>query len=118
MPSWFSLIVDQDELDLTPPAGGGQWRQPATSELVQTHDQMVAKARTSLSGRSDEFLRTTKWSLRAGGQVVMSEARDVVLRDSMNHLAHHRGQLTVYLRLLGRPVPSVYGPSADDARFL
>jgi uncharacterized damage-inducible protein DinB len=48
----------------------------------------------------------------------MNEPRDVVLRDTMNHLAHHRGQLTVYLRLIGAPVPSVYGPSADDSRFL
>jgi len=117
MPSWFSLIVDQDELDLTPP-GGGQFRQPGIAELVKVHDEQLAKARTSLAGKGDEFLRTTKWSLRAGGHVVMSEPRDVVLRDTMNHLAHHRGQLTVYLRLLGRPVPAVYGPSADDSRFL
>jgi uncharacterized damage-inducible protein DinB len=118
MPSWFSLIVDQDELDLTPPSGGGQFRQPAIADLVTVHDDLVAKARASLAAKSDEFLRTTKWSLRAGGQVVLSDPRDVVLRDTMNHLAHHRGQLTVYLRLLGRPVPAVYGPSADDSRFL
>lgn len=118
MPSWVGLIVDQDELDLTPPPGSGQYRQPATAELVQVHDGHVAKARSTLKSKSDEFLRTTKWSLRAGGKVVMSEPRDVVLRDTMNHLAHHRGQLTVYLRLLGAPVPSVYGPSADDSRFL
>jgi uncharacterized damage-inducible protein DinB len=118
MPSWFSLIVDQDELDLTPPSGGGQFRQPGIAELVHVHDELIAKARASLATKRDEFLRTTTWSLRAGGQVVMSEARDVVLRDTMNHLAHHRGQLTVYLRLLGRPVPAVYGPSADDSRFL
>lgn len=118
MPSWFSLIVDQDELDLTPPPGGGTFRQPAISELVQAHDGMVQKARASLASKTDEFLHSTKWGLRAGGQVVMSELRSVVLRDTMNHLAHHRGQLTVYLRLLGSPVPSVYGPSADDSRFL
>jgi uncharacterized damage-inducible protein DinB len=118
MPSWVGLIVDQDELDLTPPPGAGQYRQPAVSELVQAHDGHVAKAKETLAGKTDEFLRTTTWSLRAGGHVVMQEPRDVVLRDTMNHLAHHRGQLTVYLRLLGRPVPAVYGPSADDARFL
>jgi uncharacterized damage-inducible protein DinB len=117
MPSWFSLIVDQDELDLTP-SGGGQFRQPGVPELVHAHDELVARARASVAAAHDEFLRTTNWSLRAGGQVVMSEPRDVVLRDTMNHLAHHRGQLTVYLRLLGRPVPAVYGPSADDSRFL
>jgi uncharacterized damage-inducible protein DinB len=118
MPSWVGLIVDQDELDLTPPPGAGQYRQPATAELVQVHEEHVKKAREALASKTDEFLRTTKWSLRAGEQVVMSEPRDVVLRDTMNHLAHHRGQLTVYLRLLGVPVPSVYGPTADDSRFI
>lgn len=118
MPSWVNLIVNQDELDLTPPPGAGEYRQPATSELVQVHDEHVKKAREALASKSDDFLRTTQWRLKAGGQVVMSEPRDVVLRDTMNHLAHHRGQLTVYLRLLGVPVPSVYGPTADDSRFL
>ncbi len=92
-------------------------RQPATDALVQTLDQHVAKAREALAKTSDEFLLTTNWRLRAGGQVVMDQPRHVVLRDTMNHLAHHRGQLTVYLRLNDRPVPSVYGPSADDQTF-
>ena len=118
MPSWVSLIVDQDELDLTPPPGGGQYQQPAMSQLASALEGYAAKARQSLTATDDEFLLTTKWSLRAGGQVVMSEPRHVVLRDTINHLAHHRGQLTVYLRLLDAPVPAVYGPSADDARFL
>jgi len=53
-----------------------------------------------------------------GGKVVSEERRHVVLRDTMNHLAHHRGQLTVYLRLNDLTVPAIYGPSADDQRFL
>jgi len=117
MPSWVSLVVEQNELDLTPP-GGGQYQQPSTSQLVETLDGHVAKARASLSNTTDDFLLTTSWQLRAGGQVVLSDRRHVVLRDTFNHLAHHRGQLTVYLRLLNQPVPAVYGPSADDARFL
>jgi uncharacterized damage-inducible protein DinB len=60
---------------------------------------------------------TTNWKLLAGGKVVMDQPRHIVLRDTFNHLAHHRGQLTVYLRLLGRTVPAIYGPSADDQRF-
>jgi uncharacterized damage-inducible protein DinB len=117
MPSWVSMILEQDELDLTPP-GGGQYQPPSTSQLVETLDGHVAKARASLSNTTDDFLLTTSWQLRAGGQVVLSDRRHVVLRDTFNHLAHHRGQLTVYLRLLNQPVPAVYGPSADDARFL
>ena len=63
------------------------------------------------------LLLTTNWKLRAGGQVVSEAPRHIALRDMLNHLAHHRGQLTVYLRLLGAKVPAVYGPSADDQRF-
>jgi uncharacterized damage-inducible protein DinB len=115
MPSWIPLIIGQDELDLTPP-GGGQNQQPA-GPLTAVLDQHVAKARESLRSTTDEFLLTTNWRLKAGGQIVMTQPRHVVLRDTINHLAHHRGQLTVYLRLLDQPVPAIYGPSADDQRF-
>ena len=118
MPSWISLIIDQDELDLTPPPGSGQYHQPAMNELVDTHEKHVARARESLTKTNDNFLLTTKWRLRAGGKVVMEAPRYEVLRDTFNHLAHHRGQLTVYLRLNDRTVPAIYGPSADDQRFL
>jgi uncharacterized damage-inducible protein DinB len=118
MPSWVSLIIEQDELDLTPPPGGGQYQQPKTDQLVATHDQIVAKARESLAKTNDNFLLTTNWRLKAGGQIVLDQPRHIVLRDTLNHLAHHRGQLTVYLRLNDRTVPAVYGPSADDQRFL
>ena len=117
MPSWIPLIVTQDELDLTPPPGGGQFQQPKTEQLAATLDGHVAKARESLSSTNDDFLLTTNWRLKAGGRVVMEQPRHIVLRDTLNHLAHHRGQLTVYLRLLDRPVPAIYGPSADDQRF-
>ena len=117
MPSWISLIIDQDELDLTPPPGGGQYQQPATDSLVAAHDAVVATARESLSKTNDDYLMTTSWRLKAGGQVVLDQPRHIVLRDTLNHLAHHRGQLTVYLRLLDVPVPAIYGPSADDQQF-
>jgi uncharacterized damage-inducible protein DinB len=116
MPSWVSLIIDQDELDLTPP-GGGQYQQPPTDTLAAALDQHVAKARQSLLATNDTFLETTNWRLKAAGHVVMDQPRYVVLRDTLNHLAHHRGQLTVYLRLLDQPVPAIYGPSADDQQF-
>jgi uncharacterized damage-inducible protein DinB len=116
MPSWVPLILQQDELDLTPP-GGGQWRQPGVNELVQTHDKAVADARAALGSVTDEFLLNTRWRLRAGGNVVSDAPRYLVLRETFNHLAHHRGQLTVYLRLNDATVPSIYGPSADDQRF-
>jgi uncharacterized damage-inducible protein DinB len=118
MPSWISLIIDQDELDLTPPPGGGQFQQPSSRELVDTLDKNVKKGREALTKTNDQFLLTTKWRLKAGGHVVMEELRHIVLRDTISHLAHHRGQLTVYLRLNDCTVPAIYGPSADDQRFL
>jgi len=86
-------------------------------KLTTTLDQHVVKARETLSATNDDFLLTTNWRLKANGRVVADERRHVVLRDTFNHLAHHRGQLTVYLRLLDQPVPAIYGPSADDQRF-
>jgi uncharacterized damage-inducible protein DinB len=117
MPSWITLIIEQDELDLTPPPGKGQYQQPAMDTLVETLDSVVAKARESLTKTTDEYLLTTNWRLRAGGHVVLDQPRYVVLRDTINHLAHHRGQLTVYLRLNDAKVPAIYGPSADDQQF-
>ena len=117
MPSWVSLIIDQDELELNPAAGAGQYQQPSIDTLVDAHDKHVAKARESLQKTNDNYLLTTNWKLKVNGNVVSDSPRHVVLRDTFNHLAHHRGQLTVYLRLNDKPVPSVYGPSADDRSF-
>ena len=117
MPSWITLVITKDELDLTPPPGSGQYQQPAMDTLVDTMENHVAKARQSLSKTNDDYLLTTNWRLIAGGNVVMDLPRYIVLRDTLNHLAHHRGQLTVYLRLNDQKVPSIYGPSADDQSF-
>ena len=117
MPSWISLIIDQPELDIAPPEGQGEYQQPAVDQLAGVLDNVVEKARASLQKTTDEYLMTTNWKLLAGGKVVMDLPRHIVLRDTLNHLAHHRGQLTVYLRLLEQPVPALYGPSADDQRF-
>ena len=117
MPSWVSLIINKDELDLNPPAGQGQYQQPSAGSLVQTLDKAVSDARASLSSTTDSVLLTTNWKLLSSGKVVSDAPRHVVLVDTFNHLAHHRGQLTVYLRLLEQKVPAIYGPSADDPRF-
>ena len=81
--------------------------------LVKALDKCAADARAALSGTTDEFLMTP-WQLLARGQVVQETPRWVMIQDTINHWAHHRGQMTVYLRLLGAKVPSIYGPSADD----
>jgi uncharacterized damage-inducible protein DinB len=88
-----------------------------TANLVSALDGHAAKALEVLRATTDEYLLTTNWRLKAGGRVVMDQRRHVVLRDTMNHLAHHRGRLTVYLRLLEVPVLALYGPSADNQAF-
>ena len=92
--------------------------QAATSaELVPTLDQSIATARSVLGGLDDAALSET-WRLVMGGKELLSMPRAAVLRALMlNHWYHHRGQLTVYLRKLNVPVPSIYGPSADENPF-
>jgi uncharacterized damage-inducible protein DinB len=118
MPSWVSLIVNQAELDLNPPGGSNVDQRPlrTAEELVKAHDECVADAHKALSGASDEVL-AKPWRLLVSGHTVSEEPRHIVVRDTFAHLAHHRGQLTVYLRLNDVPVPAIYGPSADDTSF-
>jgi uncharacterized damage-inducible protein DinB len=119
MPGWISLVINQDHLELNPPAGQSNMGQPpaVTPEaLVQAHDDGVTGARAALRATTEEHL-AKDWKLMMSGKVVSSDSRLDVLRDTFMHLAHHRGQLTVYLRLAGGTVPALYGPSADDARW-
>jgi uncharacterized damage-inducible protein DinB len=119
MPSWVALAIKQDELDLAPP-GGSQHRPtrfPETSqELLAELDRAAADGRAALRGTTDDFLMTP-WRLLVAGTVVMETPRHEVIADTLAHLSHHRGQLTVYLRLMGEKVPAIFGPSADDQRF-
>ena len=118
MPGWIAMMINQDELDLNPP-GGSSYR-PAlprdNRELLQALDDSVAKGSEALRKTTDEHL-LTPWRLLVAQKVVVQNPRHVFLSDTFTHLAHHRGQLTVYLRLRGVAVPSIYGPTADDARF-
>jgi uncharacterized damage-inducible protein DinB len=118
IPSWIAMEINQDELDLKPVSGPNLKPQPmnTSAEYLGALDKSVAEARAALRKTTDDFLMTP-WRLLVGGQVVLEEPRHVMIRDTMNHLAHHRGQMTVYLRLMGQKVPALYGPSADDQRF-
>jgi len=99
------------ELEFTPKVLG------TSRELVAAHDDSVARAREALRKTTDAHLMTT-WRFRAGDHVISELPRHINLRDAViNHLAHHRGQLTVYLRLLDASVPAIYGPSADEGKF-
>ena len=104
-----------------PPAPAPQFGpdpSPATSaELIPTLDQSIARAKQLLGGMDDAALSST-WRLTNGDRELFATTRAAMLRSIMlNHWYHHRGQLTVYLRELGVPIPSVYGPSADENPF-
>jgi uncharacterized damage-inducible protein DinB len=117
IPSWVAMAVTQNELDIAPASGPSKRQKHETSgELVQALDKAAADARAALEKTTDEHLMTP-WRLLARGQVVMETPRHVMIRDTINHWAHHRGQMTVYMRLLGAKVPALYGPSADDHSF-
>jgi uncharacterized damage-inducible protein DinB len=119
MPSWVAMMVNQDELDLKSPGAAKfkplEWRTRA--ELASALDASVAEAREALRNTTDEHL-LTPWKFVVGGHVASENPRHVMISDAVfSHLAHHRGQLTVYLRLNDASVPAIYGPSADEGRF-
>ena len=109
---WYAPTLEQDELDF---AGGYEEPKPAnTEELVALFDKNVATAMESLQKTEDAaFMKD--WTLRNGEQVYFTMPKAGVIRSFvMNHIVHHRGQLSVYLRLNDIPVPALYGPSADE----
>jgi uncharacterized damage-inducible protein DinB len=118
IPSWVGMAITMDELDIAPKDGPKHKPAPLNTsvELVAALDKAVGQAREALQKTSDAYLQTM-WRLLAGGQLAFEQARHQVIRDTFLHSAHHRGQMTVYLRLLGAKVPSIYGPTADDRSF-
>ncbi len=115
LPGWASLLVEKDSLDIAP--GGVPMRnQEAASsqELLGFFDQEVKAARAAIAAASDERLRGS-WTLLKNGRTVFTLPRITLLGSMvLKHIVHHRGQLTVYLRLNDIPVPGFYGPSADE----
>lgn len=115
MPGWIVSMVKEDHLDLGAPGRYKTLAFGSTGELLQAFDESVAAARGALAGVSDEHLLTTQWRLMMNGQVLSAQTRYQAVRvGALNHLYHHRAQLTTYLRLNEKPVPSLYGPSADE----
>lgn len=116
---WIDMMVNQDYLDMAP-KDAPKFRPKdlkTNRELLAALDESVAKARKALETTTDEHL-LTPWKFMVAGNVVTENPRHVMIRDAVfSHLAHHRGQLTVYLRLNRAAVPAIFGPSADDGRF-
>lgn len=117
IPGWVGSIVNAPFVDM---AANPEYKRPnyaTTGKLLAAFDQSIAKARSAIDSKSDAEMMEP-WALKKGEQVLLSMPKVGVLRSFLlNHLIHHRGQLSVYIRLKDVPVPSIYGPSADEGNF-
>lgn len=116
LPQWVGVAVGQSSFDMAEGRRPEGYQPPATRDAaLAMFDANVTSARAALAGKGDAELMAP-WSLLRGGHQVFTMPRAGVLRAFvMNHIIHHRGQLSVYLRMLGVPMPSIYGPSGDEA---
>lgn len=114
MPGWLAQAIHNTELQLQ---GAGQYSFETTETLLALFDKGVRESREALRTVSDADLEVN-WSLKYGPQTLMTLPRRRILRQTINHLVHHRAQLGVYLRLNDIPVPSMYGPTADERGLL
>lgn len=116
---WTAITLNADEFDIAP-ADGGEYPQPkleSTDDILALFDRSAAEGRAVIAATGDETFGHM-WSLRKGGEDIFSAPKAGVLRRFvMNHMIHHRGQLTVYLRLLDVPLPQIFGPTADETDF-
>ena len=110
MPGWITNTLTSDSLDLASAPG---YSYEKTETLLADFDRNVKEARAAIEASSDADF-DKPWSLKSGDKVFMTMPRGATTRMHINHLVHHRGQMSVYLRLLDIPVPSLYGPTADE----
>lgn len=113
IPLWVKHMVVDSEIDFVT---FKHFSPATTKELVDHFEENMEAARSAFRGTSDEQLEDS-FSLKSNGQVLYTSPKVVDVGVTLNHWVHHRGQLTVYLRLNDIPVPSIYGPSADDKSF-
>jgi uncharacterized damage-inducible protein DinB len=114
IPGWTSVLLRSSGFDMDGAGGGGPKQQPTHEALLAAFDANVRSARDLIADTSDaQFMEP--WTLRGGGQEIFTQPKVGVLRGWLfSHSIHHRGQLSVYLRLRDVPVPAIYGPSADE----
>jgi uncharacterized damage-inducible protein DinB len=110
MPGWITNTVQETKLDLSKYPG---YSYEKTEDLIKSFDRNVAEARKAIARAKDSDF-TIAWSLVHGDRVIFTQPRGAVVRQTINHPVHHRGQMTVYLRLVDVAVPSIYGPTADE----
>ena len=114
MPLWATMTMTQSELEMTTTRPPDYKRPDTRAAALAMFDSNYKGGRNNLVGKTDgEFF--APWTLRAQGKEVFTMPKIAVMRNFvLNHMIHHRGQFTVYLRMLGVPVPSIYGPSGDE----
>lgn len=110
IPKWIAHVVEKGDLDL---AAFEHYKPETTADLVAHFDDNIAAAARALKAVTNADLDAT-FNLKSNGAILMTSSKKETVSSSINHMVHHRGQLTVYLRLNDIPVPSIYGPSADD----
>ncbi|GAL85968.1 hypothetical protein MYP_3197 [Sporocytophaga myxococcoides] len=113
IPLWIAAMIENGEIDL---ATFTRLSPKSTTEMVSYFEDNIYKAKTSLHNIKDEDLSRT-FTLKTQGKVLISQKLEESISEAINHWIHHRGQLTVYMRMNGIPVPSIYGPSADENPF-
>ena len=113
IPNWITHMIIKSEIDF---ATYPHFKATSPQELTKHFDENVEGAKKALQSVTDEQLKEAFY-LKHNGQVVFTSPKKDNIGSSINHMVHHRGQLTVYLRLNNLPVPSIYGPSADDTQF-
>lgn len=114
IPLWIKHMIVDSEIDFVT---FKHFQPKTTAELVNHFEENMEAARKALQDSTDEELGSTTFSLKANGQVLYTAPKIADVATTLNHWVHHRGQLTVYMRLNDIPVPSIYGPSADDQNF-
>ena len=120
IPAWLDMVVNMDELDINPPGGPKFKPQPwkTRRDLLDQFEASLKKGRQVLEKTTDDHLFNTKWRMLSAGKLMSEQQRYMAIREGVfNHMAHHRGQLTVYLRLNEEKVPAIYGPSADEGKL-
>ena len=115
IPTWCSAVLDLTAFDLASLGDDARPRSPASRDaLIKEFDSKVAAARANLVKRTDPEM-LAPWTLKSGNHEIFTLPRISAIRSFvMNHSIHHRGQLSVYLRLKDVPLPSIYGPTADE----
>jgi uncharacterized damage-inducible protein DinB len=113
IPRWITYIIEKGEIDF---ATYEHFKLSTAAQLVEHFDKIIREAKTSLQNLTDDIL-SRSFTLKNSGTVMFSSPVNESISSALNHWVHHRGQLTVYMRMNNIPVPSIYGPSADEPAY-